>query len=46
MIYYILLGRIYSCPEGKGTRGVQGPIPKTMGFSLKETLPYRFFVIP
>ena len=27
MIYYILLpGRIYSCPEGKGTRGLQGPI--------------------
>ena len=26
MIYYILLGRIYSCPEGKGKRGLQGPI--------------------
>ena len=26
MIYYILPGRIYSCPEGKGTRGLQGPI--------------------
>lgn len=26
MIYDILLGRIYSCPEGKGTRGLQGPL--------------------
>ena len=25
-IYCILLGRIYSCPEGKSTRGLQGPI--------------------
>ena len=25
-IYCILLGRILSCPEGKGTRGLQGPI--------------------
>ena len=26
MIYCILLGRIYRCPEGKGSRGLQGPI--------------------
>ena len=26
MIYYILLGRTYSSPEGKGTRGFQRPI--------------------
>ena len=25
-IYCILLGRIYNCPEGKGTRGLQRPI--------------------
>ena len=40
LIYCILLGRIYNCPEGKGTRGLQGPI-RRCPTSLTASLTYE-----
>ena len=55
MIYYILLGRIFSCPEGKGTRGLQGPIQRcptspTPPIRIRKTAtapgsPYSFRIV-
>jgi len=46
MIFYILRGRIYSCSEGKSTRGLRGPIRRcptspTPQFAYERQLQHR-----
>ena len=41
LIYYILLGRIYSCPEGNGTCGLQDPMRRCPTSPIPPPPPIR-----